>query len=916
MSSTANPAANLSNCGCCQGVAEETPMQVTNRPGLSAIAYRIGVHSQFRASMLAELSALSRLKARVDDDFSIACLDAWATVADVLTFYQERIANESYLRTATERRSLEEMARLIGYEPRPGVAAVTFLVFTLQSAPGAPTHAAKPSAIAIGTKVQSVPGPGEQPQTFETVEAIEGRIEWNAVQPRLTSTQVPDATTTSVTLAGTANNVKPGDRVLIVAGSGPTRTTLVRTVANSVIDTKAATTRLDLALDTTPLIALVPPPAPSPIGLLPLGPVTGNTIATIVSATWRQADLLAVATAQNWSIADLETNIRAQAGQPALATGAGIFALRQRANIFGSTAPKWDSLPGGLRNGDHVPQFDAQGHLLLDPPNNPQGAPVYKFIPPVYPVSWEGTTLAGDVGGPNSQVDLDAPYPAIVAGSWLVLEGGAATPRAYSVVDNAVVYRTDFSISGKVSRLTLAGNDGFDQFTLRETTARGQSVALAVSNVPITDPVGGTTVVVDGPYLGLRAGQHVCLTGMRTDLSGVTASEFATIADVLLVSGFTTIIFEQALTYTYVRNSVTINANVALASHGETVREVLGDGNGQQDYQHFTLRQTPLTYTAAATPTGAASTLQVRVNDLLWQEVPALYGTNPTDRVYITNRSSDGKTTVEFGNGINGAHLPTGQQNVAATYRKGSGTAGNLKAGQLSLLMTRPLGVKTAINPLAPTGGVDPESSDAIAINAPIAVRALDRIVSLQDYEDFARAFAGVSKALATFTWNDHARGVVLTVAGPGGSEVTPDSATFSNLLSAMQQASHAFVPIRVQSYRKAFFRIAATITIDPTFDMDEVMSAVEQELRSRFSFDVRTFGQGVALSEVMAAVQSVAGVVAVNIRQLVRTDGIGGDGRLAPLPAAFPQPIATATAGAELLSLDPAPLEVVGILP
>ena len=44
----------------------------------------------------------------------------------MLTFYQERIANEAYLRTATERVSLLELARLIDYELRPGVAASTY----------------------------------------------------------------------------------------------------------------------------------------------------------------------------------------------------------------------------------------------------------------------------------------------------------------------------------------------------------------------------------------------------------------------------------------------------------------------------------------------------------------------------------------------------------------------------------------------------------------------------------------------------------------------------------------------------------------------------------------------------------------------------------------------------------------------
>ena len=159
----------LDSCHCCEGLTAQTPAAVKNRPGLSAIAYRVGTHSQFKKSMLAALSditrpALQNLKTRDNDDFSIALLDAAATMADVLTFYQERIANESYMRTATERRSLLELARLIGYELRPGVAANTLLAFTMDDTPGAPLQ----TTVDIGTKVQSIPGPDEKPQTFET----------------------------------------------------------------------------------------------------------------------------------------------------------------------------------------------------------------------------------------------------------------------------------------------------------------------------------------------------------------------------------------------------------------------------------------------------------------------------------------------------------------------------------------------------------------------------------------------------------------------------------------------------------------------------------------------------------------------------------------------------------------------------
>ena len=119
----------MNDCNCCEGLTAQTPAEVNNRPGLSAVSYRVGTQSQFKASMIAALSDISHptlqgLKTRDDDDFSIALLDAAATMADVLTFYQERIANESFLRTATERRSLLELGRLIGYELRPGAARV------------------------------------------------------------------------------------------------------------------------------------------------------------------------------------------------------------------------------------------------------------------------------------------------------------------------------------------------------------------------------------------------------------------------------------------------------------------------------------------------------------------------------------------------------------------------------------------------------------------------------------------------------------------------------------------------------------------------------------------------------------------------------------------------------------------------
>src|SRR5882762_4962852 len=136
MISAVDAITELNDCGCCEGISAETPLTVFNRPGLKAIAYRVGTHSHFKETLLARLSgskepALRNLTTRDDDDFSIALLDGWATVGDVLTFYQERIANEAYLRTATERRSVLELSNLVGYTLRPGVASTVYLAYTI-----------------------------------------------------------------------------------------------------------------------------------------------------------------------------------------------------------------------------------------------------------------------------------------------------------------------------------------------------------------------------------------------------------------------------------------------------------------------------------------------------------------------------------------------------------------------------------------------------------------------------------------------------------------------------------------------------------------------------------------------------------------------------------------------------------------
>lgn len=207
-------------CGCCTGVTQLTPVAIANRPALAAIGYRVGVYATFLASMEAALSgsavpALAGLRTRSSGDFSIALIDAWSEVLDILTFYTERLANEAYLGTAIEARSVFELARLVGYKPSPGVSASTVLAFTLATATGSPAIV----PIAAGTRVQSVPGPGQTPQVFETATALTATIAGNAIPAATSQPWQLNGGDTSTWIAGTANNIQVGNVLLFLSTS-------------------------------------------------------------------------------------------------------------------------------------------------------------------------------------------------------------------------------------------------------------------------------------------------------------------------------------------------------------------------------------------------------------------------------------------------------------------------------------------------------------------------------------------------------------------------------------------------------------------------------------------------------------------------------------------------------------------------
>ncbi len=1101
-------------CDCCEGTQVLTPVTIINRPGLAALAYRVGTHARFFETMKAKLSSqivevphpgdpypLRKLATRAPDDPAIALLDGWATVADVLTFYQQRIANEGYLRTATERRSVLELGRLVGYALRPGVASTVYLAYTIDDNHTVPTE------IPIGTRSQSVPNPGELPQTFETSDVLDARAGWNTLNPRLTRPQTIESIhnflfsvapgfqgdlddgefsqslrsefehqriflSTSITvtkvrdglwqivdlvqhqsyfvfkvdvtsldiygqndrvyLKGITTNLKPNDPLLIISAGGPVlfrikevkpdaaadRTLIIfqstagmplltglralaeKAVANVATSEEAAADipqpverRPDPLLNV--IQGLSEPPSVPPANTLQLARSVKQSFAANNDSALQVVN--AIRPDFKASLPVALSNV-----QVTPASQLEVYALRLKTGVYGSTAPlkpitdsqgkvigtqEWPidgtQTIGITLNFDStyltsatisVTAADVASTATISLENSTTtdtklGQVDFHFDPTnSYPTNYhvkynndtveltfnqvsggldvtikiggqesgpftvaDGETISvavqshtvkiansiGDGYGsisvtdeaplppdPKNQIALDGTYDQIVPDSWYVIlrPSSQQFPQGKQYIgliqDAQTVAKTDYNFPAKVTQLTLndAGGNPQDWLSdqdlllsdIRSTTVFAQSESLELAEEPI-DPIryaicGGADneIELDGLYTDLKSGRWLIVTGDRADIQDTSNNVVADLAaaELVMLAGVrhgynpdlpgdqthTFITLATKLSYCYRRDKVTIYGNVVKSTNGETRNELLGNGDGSRALQSFDLKQSPLTYVAAPNPSGVDSTLHVYVNDVEWHEADALAGLSPTDHKFITRTDDTDKTTVIFGTGQQGARPPTGAANVRAVYRNGIGQPGNVQANQISLLVTRPLGVKGVINPLRASGGADRESRDQARKNVPLAVTALDRLVSVQDYADFARTFAGIAKASARRLSDGKRELVHVTIAGVDDVPIDPSSDLYRNLGIALRAYGDPDLPIQVDVRDLLTLVISAKVYLQADYVWEKVVDQVKTKLLDKFSFDRRDLGQDAVLSEALSDMQAVPGVAYVDV--------------------------------------------------
>lgn len=327
------------------------------------------------------------------------------------------------------------------------------------------------------------------------------------------------------------------------------------------------------------------------------------------------------------------------------------------------------------------------------------------------------------------------------------------------------------------------------------------------------------------------------------------------------------------------------------ASHGELIGlreenrasgpndvdgESIGFSNGTPG-QRFELSETAVVEDSILVYVESGGTFE------LWDKVAHLVDYGPTDPVYEVVVDADDVQYVVFGDGVSGA-IPNNLAEIKANYILGGGSIGNISPDVLDTLVNVPdfspeeiaeLADKvTVTNNISGTGGSDPEPDELIRRLAPQALTALNRAVSLADYENLTLSVSGTGKTKAIAA----TRTSVTVYAAPIQSDEATDlypglveqpidpedpasetelvpRATWYDLANRIEDflADKAQVGVSTTILPPTYTRVFVSIeyTKQPIYSTTQVETLIKSTIRNIFGYNQVNFGDVIRPEEI-----------------------------------------------------------------
>lgn len=265
-----------------------------------------------------------------------------------------------------------------------------------------------------------------------------------------------------------------------------------------------------------------------------------------------------------------------------------------------------------------------------------------------------------------------------------------------------------------------------------------------------------------------------------------------------------------------------------------------------------------------------------------WRAVYDLLASGPDDLDFVVEIDNDGIAHLRFGDNELGS-APTAGTEFSAHYRVGNGTAGNVGAEAIGLLLLDNYSTgATALrvrNPLPARGGSDAEALAEARLFAPHLFRQkIERAITADDYRTLAERNPGLQRAAAELRWIGSWYEACVAVDPLGTETVSADSlAEIARFLEPFRRIGHDLSVVQAD-YVPLDLRLHVCVL--PHFTRGEVKAALLAVFSNRqlpdgsrgfFHPDNLSFGQGITLSRIVAAAQAVPGVQCATVERLQR---------------------------------------------
>jgi hypothetical protein len=268
-----------------------------------------------------------------------------------------------------------------------------------------------------------------------------------------------------------------------------------------------------------------------------------------------------------------------------------------------------------------------------------------------------------------------------------------------------------------------------------------------------------------------------------------------------------------------------------------------------------------------------------------------------TAKKYKVSIDSDYNIFIHFGDGIGGA-IPTKGARIKAAYYKGAGVLGNIPAGAITQIYDVPGAVSTTktlimskvtpSNASSATGGDEPESMDSIRHNAPRALRALTRAVTLEDFANLALSIPNVGKSNAVASLPTSVSVYISPEKGVNTIEITPgvtSAGAATPELVLLKNEVAEFLADKVQigttvtllDPKYSYVQVTIEYTKYSNYSQSAVESAIKSEILNNYSYENLDFQTTITPQMIEDDLRKLDGVQSASVKYLYKLpDGSG----------------------------------------